>query len=906
MAVTSPLLETKFHVPRRRRGLVERPRLSERLNLGRETTLTLVSAPAGFGKSTLVTEWVANAPAAGFASAWLSLDQRDNDLTLFWAYLVAALQTAAPGVGAGALSLLQSAQSPMEAVLATLLNDLNSISNDVVLILDDYHVIEAQDVQDAMAFLLEHLPDQIHLVITSRSDPALPLARLRARGELVEIRAADLRFTSEEATAYLNEVMGLALTAPDVAALEDRTEGWIVALQLAALSMQGREDVAGFISSFAGDDRFIVDYLAGEVLHRQPEHVRSFLLETSILSRLNGSLCDAVTGSGGGKPMLEGLERGNLFLVALDDRRHWYRYHHLFADVLRSRLFAEQPNIVQDLHRRASDWYEQHDEPSEAIRHAMAGEDFERAADLVELAAPAMSRTRQEATFRRWLEALPPEVFQLRPILSLAFVGALMATGEVEGVEELLGNAERWLDAADSGARLAAPATEMVAAGHEGSRALASSIAMYRSGQARLLGDTPGTMRHAQRALDLAGEDDLLERGGAASLLGLAYWSNGDLDAAHHWYAEGMASLEKAGHRADLIAGAVTLANIRIAQGRLGEAMSIYERGLRRASEQAPAVLHGGADMHVGMSELLRERNDLTAALQHLMASRDLGEHAGFPQNPYRWRVVMARIRQTEGDLSGAIELLDEAERVYNTDFSPDVRPVPAVRARLHLAQGKVADALRWARERHLSADDELTYVREYQHITLARVLLAQCVAQGAKDAGEEAGRLLDRLLAAAREGQRGGSVIEILVVQALTHQARGNRSAALASLDEALTLAEPEGYARVFLDEGPPMAALLRAVVEHGVAQGYARRLLESAGPPVRGGRVQQGLVEPLSERELHVLRLLRSEMDGPDIARELMVSLNTMRTHTKNIYIKLGVNNRRAAVRRAEELDL
>ena len=323
--------------------MVHRPRLSKRLNLVPESTLTLVSAPAGFGKSTLVTEWVATAPAERCATSWLSLDQRDNDPGVFWTYLIAALQTAAPGVGAAALSLLRSAQSPLETVLATLLNDLNSFSNDIVLVLDDYHVIEAQDVQDAMAFLLEHLPPQVHLVITSRADPALPLARLRARGELVEMRAADLRFTRDEAAAYLNGVMGLELTQEAVAALDERAEGWIAALQLAALSMQGRDDTAAFISGFAGDDRYIVDYLVGEVLQRQPERVRNFLLQTSVLTRLNGSLCDTVTGQDGGTAMLESLERANLFLVPLDDRRHWYRYHHLFADVLRARLAEERP-----------------------------------------------------------------------------------------------------------------------------------------------------------------------------------------------------------------------------------------------------------------------------------------------------------------------------------------------------------------------------------------------------------------------------------------------------------------------------------------------------------------------------------------------------------------------------------
>ena len=405
--MAGPLLETKLHIPRRRRGLTPRPRLMQRLNLVTESALTLVSAPAGFGKTTLLAEWLAAAPADKYPAAWLSLDQRDNDPGVFWPYLVAAFDRAAPGVAASARSLLQSHQPPIEAVLDTLLNDLDTIPNDVVLVLDDYHVIETREIQDGMAHLLEHLPPQVHLVLACRADPALPLARLRGRGELVEIRAADLRFTPDEAAAYLNGVMGLELTASDVAALETRTEGWITAIQLAALSMQGRDDITGFIAGFAGDDRYIVDYLVEEVLQRQPEHLRNFLLQTSILSRLNGSLCDAVTGQNGGKATLEAIERGNLFLVPLDDRRHWYRYHHLFADVLRARLLDEQADDLPDLHRRASLWYEQNGDPSEAIRHAMAGNDFDRAADLIELALPALRQGRQDATVRRCSRRFP-------------------------------------------------------------------------------------------------------------------------------------------------------------------------------------------------------------------------------------------------------------------------------------------------------------------------------------------------------------------------------------------------------------------------------------------------------------------------------------------------------------------
>ena len=902
-----PLLQTKLHVPRRRQGLVARPRLIDRLSRGAESALTLVSAPAGFGKTSLVADWLAAAGADGRCVAWLSLDQRDNDPVLFWTYLLAALKTSVPGLGRSALSLLESTQPPMEVFLATLLNDLNAISNDVVVVLDDYHVIDARDVLEGMAFLLEHLPQQIHLVIASRADPALPLARLRGRGELVEIRAADLRFTPEEAAAYLNGVMRLGLTAQDVTALESRTEGWIAALQLAALSMQGRDDVAGFIAGFAGDDRYIVDYLVEEVLERQSDHVRHFLLQTSILDRLSGPLCDAVTGRDGSKAMLEALDRGNLFLVPLDDRRQWYRYHQLFADVLQSHLLDEHPVDVPELHRRASAWYEQNGEPSEAIRHALAAEDFERAADLVELAAPATRQYRQEVTLRRWLEALPEELLLVRPVLSNAYAGSLLVRGEVEGVESHLQAAERWLDPTTGGTpRSLVRSPEMVVVDEEGFRALPASIAVHRAGQARILGDTAGTMAHARRALDLVGENDHLGRGGAAALLGLAYWTNGDLDAAHRWYTEGMASLEKAGYLSDLVGGAITQADIRIAQGRLRGAMTGYERGLQLATQQAGTVLRGAADMHVGMSVVLRERNDLAGAVQHLRTSKELGEPTGLPQNRYRWRVAMAGVREAEGDLDGAVDLLNEAQRLYVSDFSPEVRPIPALRARVWIRQGRLGDALGWVRERGLSVEEDLTYLREFEHITLARVLLARYTTERAEGVLRDATRLLERLLRAAEEGKRNGSVLGIVVLQALVHQVRGDMRAALASLQRALTLAEQEGYVRLFVDEGPPMASLLRAAGKEGIAPSYGHRLLAAFGKAVDSTPGRQDLIEPLSERELHVLRLLGTDLDGPDIARELVVSLNTMRTHTKNIYAKLGVNNRRAAVRRARELDL
>ncbi len=905
------LLETKLYVPRSRGDLVLRPRLSERLDRGMASKLVLVSAPAGFGKSTLLTEWLAARPAAMAdeqLAAWLSLDQGDNDPSSFWTYVIAALRTAASGVGESALALLDTPQPPrIETVLTMLLNDLSAVSDELVLVLDDYHVIDAREVHDGMAFLLDHLPPRLHVVIASRIDPALPLARLRARGELVEIRAAELRFTADEAAAYLNEMMGLRLTARDVAALEERTEGWIAALQLAALSMQGRDDVASFIASFAGDDRYVVDYLAEEVLTRQPERVQTFLLQTSILGRLSGPLCDAVTGQGGGKVMLEALDRGNLFLIPLDDRRRWYRYHHLFADVLQARLLDEQPGRVPDLHRRASAWYEQNAEQPAAIGHALAAGDFERAADLVERTILAMRRTRQEAKLRGWLEMLPDEVVQARPVLSVYFAGVLLISGEIEGVDSRLRDAERWLEPATGDReRPQVFSPGMVVADEEEYRRLPAVIEMYRAGQALARGDASGTVRHAQRAIELARDDDHLCRASSEGLLGLVYWGSGNLEAGHRAYSACVEGLRRAGFVADILGCSIALADIRSTQGRLGEALRTYEHALQVGPDQGGSVLRGTADMYVGMSEIACERGDLRAATQLLLRSHELGEQAGLPQNLYRWRVAMARVREAEGDLGGALDLLNEAERLYVSDFFPNVRPVPALRARVWIAQGKLGEALGWAREQGLSVDDDLGYLHEFEHITLARLLLARYRGERAERSAHEAAQFLERLLLAAEAGGRTGRVIEILVLRALAHQALGDLPAALGFLDRAMTLAEPAGYVRIFADEGASMAALLRAAAKQGLRPDYVRRLLAAVSGIEHHGAAEQALIEPLSQRELDVLRLLGSELDGPAIARELMVSLNTMRTHTKNIYAKLAVTNRRAAVRRAAELNL
>lgn len=855
---------------------MRRERLTSRLGRGGQApSLTLVSAPAGFGKTTLLAEWLAGSSR----TAWVSLDAGDNDPGVFWAYVVAALQTVEPAI---------SALSPasVEPSLASLLNELDALDDEVVLVLDDYHAIESVPIHEQLAFLLEHLPPNVHLVIGSRADPPLPLPRLRARGELRELRAADLRFTTDEAVAYFNETMGLNLAVEDVAALEARTEGWIAALQLAALSMHGRDDIAAFIGNFTGDDRFVVDYLAEEVLERQPEAIRHFLLRTSILERLTGSLCDAVTGGEGGAATLADLDRANLFVVPLDDRRRWYRYHHLFADVLHARLLDAEPGIVADLHRRASAWFQQHGDRSEAIEHAVRGRDFERAAELIERAAPSMRRARQETTLRRWLSALPGDLFDARPVLLLAFVGARMASGDPTGADVLLQRVEACLS----------PAATPIVCDDEEFRRLPAQVEIYRAALALLAGDVNGTMSHAQEALARIEPSDHLGRGSASALLGLAAWTMGDLETAHRRYAGTLQAFIDADYLADVLGVSLGLADIELAQGRLGDAMRTFEAGLGLARDHPG--LRGAADMHAGLSEVLLERSDLEGAADQLRASRELGDHAGLPQYPYRWRVAAARLRHAQGDPAAALDLLDQAERVYNTDFSPSVRPIAALAARVHLGMGDVGAAARWAESRGLTADDELSYVQEFEHITLARILLAQ------RDT--KALDLIDRLLADADAGGRRRSAIELFVLRALAHDGRGDRGGAVTALEEALVRAEPDGYVRVFADEGPAMTALLRLVSSHGPAGRHAQRVLAATTARAAASPAPHRLVEPLSSRELDVLRLLRSDLSGPEIARELVVSLNTVRTHTKNIYTKLDVTSRRAAVRRADELGL
>jgi LuxR family maltose regulon positive regulatory protein len=905
------LVATKLHLPRPRPGFVPRPRLLERLDHGMACELVLVCTPAGFGKTTLLADWARQGTRP---IAWLSLDAGDNDPARFWRHAAAALDGIHPGVDERVAPLLQGLQpAAFQGVAAMLVNELAGVTEEVVLILDDYHLVQAPQVHQSLGFLLEHLPAGLRLVVASRADPPLALARLRARGQLAELRERDLRFTPEEAAELLRAAVGPELPAAAVTALEGRTEGWVAGLQMAALSLQGHPDIEAFVQSFSGSHRYVLDYLAEEVLDRQPHPLREFLLQTSVLERLSGPLCEAVTGRSDSQALLEQVERANLFLVPLDEVRGWWRYHHLFADLLQARLQREQPDQLPGLHRAAAAWCERHGLVDEAVRHALAAGDAVWAARLIERHFDEVLRRSEDATVRRWLEGVPAKVVRSRPRLCLAQAFGALIDGRLEVVEPLLEDAERGL-----GAIADEPYEPSVGRAASLVANAPASIALMRADLARRRGDAESTTAFGQRALIRLTEDDRALRLLVDWYLAVADWLRGRLAEAERAFMSSIAGLRAAGDPILAAWSSNQLGQVQRAQGRLDAALGTYQEAMEAAAEPGGPALQAAGPAQVGMAAVLYERGQLDAALGHATQGIALCRQLGYGLPLVAGLATLARIRQAHGDRAGALEAIAEAEQV---GFSPAMvgllNPVPALRVRLALAHGGLAEAAHWVQARGLGADDQSSYSREGEYLVLARVLLAQHTPDRALG-------LLERLHTLAVTQGRWASVIEILALQALARAAAGDEAGALTALAEALTLAAPEGYLRVFADEGAPMEALLgrlataqragRVGVVRGVPPDYLDRLAGAFardGAPIdrQRGRIaaaQPGLVAPLSARELEVLALLAAGSSNRAIAEELVITLDTVKRHVTHILDKLGATNRTQAVTRARALGL
>ncbi len=907
--MSGDLLQTKLYVPRLRPSFVPRPHLFEKLNQGLQQgcKLTLVSAPAGFGKTTLVSGWVQQIEQP---AAWLSLDASDNDLVRFLTYIVAALnriEGKEDTIGEAALSMLQSPQlPPIEAVLTSLINDVVALPGRITLVLDDYHLIEAQSIHDAFTFLLEHQPPQLHLVIATRDDPQLPLARLRARGQLTELRGADLRFSSSEAAEFLNKVMGLELSVNDITALETRTEGWIAGLQMAAISMQGREDATSYIKSFSGSHRFVLDYLIEEVLEQQSESVQNFLLQTAILNRLTGSLCDALIGQDNGQEILELLDRTNLFIIPLDADRRWYRYHHLFADLLRQRLHQTQPKQLPILHLRASEWYEQEKFVDKAIDHALRGEYFERAAYLIEDQFSDDYGRGDQTTLRRWLAELPDELVFSNPHLCVLHAWNLFSSSQLEAADRSLQAAEKMLSPNTDQKIVSSLDKNQLSDANR--MKLIGRVAAIRSFLASYGGDIPKTIRYARQALEYLPEQELEWRSAALLTLGDVYASKGQMVAAHKARSDALVTGKASGNAYLLMIVNLRLAEILRQQGKLQQVIDICERQLKRADESGISESAEVGWLLGIWGEVLAELNNLDRAVDQAKKGVKLTARGGDVLHELMSNLYLVRVLFSSGDITGAEDVIQSMEKIareYNMPLWVSLQ-LSAWQVRIWLTQSKVEVASQWARERELDPDKEPAYQHEMEYIVFARIL----IAQGGLD---EAARLLRRLIEVAEAGGRNSRVIELLILQALAAQSGSNTSQAMSTLEQALTLAEAGGFIRIFVDEGLPLARLLYEALSRGIRPDYVRRLLAAFPSPEseQAGAVQNQdpefeWIEPLSKRELEVLQLLARGLPRQEIASTLILSLNTVKTHIRNIYSKLAVHNQMQAVAKARGLGI
>ncbi len=942
-----PILHTKLYIPPAMPGeLIARPRLTQRLDEVLARKLTLISAPAGYGKTTLVSQWLTDLrspildlrsgadPIAGyqvapgrqalqnFQVAWVSLDEGDNDPVRFWTYVIAALETVRNGLGAGALSLLRSPQpSPLEVVLTFLLNDLATLSQALVLVLDDYHLIENTEIHTSLILFLDRLPPSVRLIITSRVDPPLPLARWRVKRQLAELRAEDLGFTVDEATMFFNHLMGLDLSVDNISALEAKTEGWIAGLQLAALSLQGRVDVQNFIAAFTGNHRYILDYVTEEVLHRQPDPVRTFLLQTAILGRLSGPLCDAITGRKDSQAMLEKLVRANLFTIPLDEQGQWYRYHHLFSDLLRHYLqqtiLSLSPSLPEgsqemifELHRRAAAWYEEAGWAEEAIQHATQARDFERAGRLIIQQVNTIVTRGGAGLILRWFKDLPDMWMQSHPELGLLQAWLLFLTGHIEEVQRKLADFETIL----SPSPISSPGIDQERGENDQIPGLMAGL----QAQIRLLkGDLPGAIQLSQQALAFLGEED---KAGPRSIvihdLAIAYWISGEPEKANRLLADFGAAAPYDDDPATIVA-LRNMAELKRMQGQRRQAFSLYQQLLQLMAEKENLGLSPIAWFaHTEMGHLLYEWNDLVAAEAHLRHGISLGSQGvSFHQLVLNY-IGLFRIYLAQENFDEAEEIIHLAEQVASkTDSGPLPEIITVMQVDLWLARNNHEAIAQWRQAANLAVDDELDNRNLFTYSAFARVLLAQGWVQEAKV-------LLARLLALWESAQHQDRVIEVLALQALTFQAQNNFEQAFTVMERALNLAEPEGYIRIFIDKGAPMARLLKRMAEReasGRIKTYLHTLLvafvrdEGLGATLqpRPHKKEQSpdpqpLVEALTKREAEVLQLLNTALSGQEIADHLVISKSTLKVHLKRVYDKLGVKSRPQAVVKAKELGL
>ncbi len=870
--MSSLVLATKLYAPPPRPQIVARPRLIARLNAGLHGKLTLVSAPAGFGKTTLISAWIAQ---SNRRAAWLSLDEGDNDPARFLSHLIAALQTVAPGIAEGLLNTLQSPQPPpADLIMTMLVNQLTALHSAFILVLDDYHVVSARPLEDALGLLLTHLPPQIHLVIATRQDPALPLARLRARRQLTELRASDLRFTSEEAADFLNQVMGLGLSAADIAALEQRTEGWIAGLQLAAISMQGQDDTARFIESFTGSHHFVLDYLVEEVLHRQPQPIQDFLLRTSVLERLCGPLCDALMGDAvtSGQATLEAIERANLFIVPLDNERRWYRYHHLFAELLRQRLAAsgaDATSRINELHARASQWYEANGFDLDAFRHAAAAHDIERADDLIDKKAIPLHFRGAVMVILDWLASLPPAVMDARPILWWRYAALLLVTGQTTGVEAKLRAAEAGLP----GSAIDNPPGR--AAGIIAAARAVLALSQYQ---------VDAMFEQSRRALSNLPPNHP-RRATANWVLGMAHFEQRSYAAGRVPLNEAITMSQAHGDVFTYLLATIGIGKILEAETQLYRAAETYQHILNLTAEQPLQIIN---EAHLGLARIRYEWNELDVAERHGRQSLDLArQYDSVIDRFVIAEVFLARLKLAQGDMSSAAAILAQANQTAREKhFTYRLPEIAAAQIVILLRQGDVATAA------HLTRKYDIPQSQ-------ARVLLAQGNVSAAL-------KLLDALRHQAEEKDWRSERLQIMILQALALRARGDDDGAIAVLAEALAQGEANGFVRLFVDEGAAMARLLSEAQAQDVLPDYIARLLAAFEAEDKPQVTTPFPVEPLSQREREVLYLVAQGLSNHEIGERLFLALDTVKGHNRRIYGKLHVQRRTEAVARARELGL